>query len=112
VRERERGRGKTDEEKRTETNLSSSDNYCGGRNRIHLAFVCLFNFVVSYYCISEHYLSSCFYLNHTMFRRLNSVLFFRWKLLRWAQPIELVPSPETQNVFIYHRHKLLEQCLN
>jgi hypothetical protein len=32
----------------------------------------------------------CSYLK-TMFRRLDSVTFFRWNLLSWAQSIELVP---------------------
>jgi hypothetical protein len=32
-----------------------------------------------------------FYLKHTSFRRLDSVSVFRWNLLSWAEPIELVP---------------------
>jgi hypothetical protein len=39
--------------------------------------------------VPAHYTSSCFYLKHT-FRTLDSFSVFRWKLLSWAQPIELV----------------------
>jgi hypothetical protein len=42
------------------------------------------------YCASGHYPSSCFIQNIT-FWRLNSVSLFRWNLLSWAEPIELLP---------------------
>jgi hypothetical protein len=41
--------------------------------------------------ISGHYPSSCNYLKHTTFRRLDSVSVFRWNLLSWSQSIQLVP---------------------
>jgi hypothetical protein len=43
------------------------------------------------YCVSGYYPRSCFYLKYTMFWRLESASVFRWDLLSWAQPIELVP---------------------
>jgi hypothetical protein len=111
---------------------------CAGRSS---GFFCLskaFSFFQKYnYCVSGHYLSSCFYLKHTKFRRLGSVSIFMWNLLCWAQSMALVPvfglPPEdgdrTQSpkrvlfliktgrwimsrnkitVLMHHRHKLLD----
>jgi hypothetical protein len=53
---------------------------------------------ISYYnyCVSGHYPSSCYYLQHPMFQRLGSVSIFRWNLLSWAQSIQLVPISRHQ----------------
>jgi hypothetical protein len=42
------------------------------------------------YCVSGHCPSSCLYLRHTAFWRLDSVFVFRWNLLSWTQLIKLV----------------------
>jgi hypothetical protein len=51
--------------------------------------------------VSGHYLLSRFYLKHTVVRRLDSVSIFRWNLLSWVQPTELVPISGNQ-----HPHKI------
>jgi hypothetical protein len=51
----------------------------------------LTNIIIVQLCVSGHHPSSCFYLKHTTFRRLDSVSIFGWNLLTWAQSMELDP---------------------
>jgi hypothetical protein len=55
------------------------------------------------YYVSGHYPSSCFYLKHIKFWRLDFVFDFKWNLLSWAQSIELVPVSGHQH---QHQHKI------
>jgi hypothetical protein len=66
-----------------------------------------------------HYPSSCHLLKKTTFWKMDYVSVFSWKLLRWAQFIELVSvsRPETGQwimsrivivILIYHRHKPID----
>jgi hypothetical protein len=50
-------------------------------------------FSTGIYCVSEHYLSSYFYLKHNV-SETGSVSVFRWILLSWAQSIKLVSISE------------------